>query len=259
MPSSAATCSLTREPGPGENANHLAISIPIRLGAPWPGFKLNGGVLAARTWPQASWGIAQGGFVNRLDYPPKPRFALAVKQALLHEEHNRQDKAHKADYRDEMRPRRYGTWSGMSTGRATGGKYVITVQLTFAEVKPLVATALRTLEPNIDLKKLTNALRSAIGNHRSTFYRATPKLAPSVVASEAQRISANSCKTLPGRFLRWHDSVPDDASGTPPAIPAEFHLWLQKMVLKPNSATTNPAVSAAPPPATSSPPNTAAH
>ena len=60
-----------------------------------------------------------------------------------------------------------------------------------------------------------------------------------------QKISALSCKTIPGRFLRWHDSVQDDESGTPPAIPSEFHRWLHMMVLKQDSAATTPSISTA--------------
>jgi hypothetical protein len=176
-----------------------------------------------------------------------------MKTQFAHEAHNRQDRAHKADYREEMPTRRGGTWSGISTRTASGGNYIITLQLNFTEVKPLVAEALRAFDPNIDFRRLAHAVRSEICRHHSTLRRATANLAPSVLAREVQKLSALACKTVPGRFLRWHDSVPDDESATPPVIPAEFHHWLRKLVRKQNTAVTTPAASSAPPSAPSSP------
>ena len=177
-----------------------------------------------------------------------------MKAQLAHEVHNRQDKAYKPAYREEMAPGRSGSWSGIGVTRASGWNYIITILLKFTATKPIVAEALRSLIPDIDLQKLANAVRSAIGNHRSTVRSSTGKLSPAILARETRTLYATACKTVPGRFLRWHDNVPDTPSTGPLAVPPEFHPWLHKMVPRHSPAVTPPSASSAPPSSVSSAP-----
>jgi hypothetical protein len=163
-----------------------------------------------------------------------------MKRVFQHEHHNRQDKALKPDYNEEMLPCRAGNWSGMSAQRATAGNYIITIHIPFDGIKPAAAAALKSVLPEIDLGRLTNAVRSELGNHKSTFHRATNKLAPAVVARESQRLFGLVAETTAGWFLKWHNSVSEDEAAKPPPIPARLRPWLQKMLMKPTSAPSSP-------------------
>ena len=139
-----------------------------------------------------------------------------------------------------MRPRRAGNWSGVSAQRATAGNYIITIHIPFDGIKPTAAAALRSVLPEIDLGGLTNAVRSELGNHKSTFHRATNKLAPAVVARESQRLLGLVAETRAGWFLKWHNSVPEDEAAKTPPIPARLRPWLQKIVMKPAFVPSSP-------------------
>jgi hypothetical protein len=152
-----------------------------------------------------------------------------MKKAFLHEDHNRQEKAFKPAYREQMRRRSEGTWSGMSKCERSAYKYTTKLTFDFKELKPLVAQALQSIRPGIDTKKLVNAIRSETCRHKSTLRHSSAAPPAGMLAAEVKKLTAQASKSIPGRFFLWHESIPDTLASLP-LIPNQFHRWIERFV-----------------------------
>jgi hypothetical protein len=152
-----------------------------------------------------------------------------MKKTLLHDHHNRQDKAKRGDYRDEMPPRRTGTWSGKSGPSTPSSCTTFTFTLPFTQLKPPVVEALRALLPNIELANLVCAIASELGRHKVQRQTRSLSRKPSVKETQNLLELVRRSGTVPARFYKWHRDIPYDLT-EPPVIPEQFHMWLAKMV-----------------------------
>jgi hypothetical protein len=156
-----------------------------------------------------------------------------MKKAWRHEDHNRQDKALRRDYRDDMLPAKRGTWSGASgSSTSTPPSWLsFTFSLDFSAVKPVVIEALQNSFPNIDLTKLVNAIRSELGGHKVHRQTSSVSRKPSVTERNKLLASVRSSASVACHFYVWHEDI-DPHCAERLHIPEEFHKWLAKMVSK---------------------------
>jgi hypothetical protein len=164
-----------------------------------------------------------------------------MKNQFLHEAHNRQDKAQKADYHDHLGPRRKASYTGLATSSSGDGNVLFTISLEFPDLKPHVTEALRGLEPNIDIPKLINALRSEASGHKSQLRRSSLRIPRNTVEREERKLMVLLRKTKPGRFILWHNALPEEASSALPAVPTELRDWLRKFLPKQTGPVAPPA------------------
>jgi hypothetical protein len=164
-----------------------------------------------------------------------------MKRQFLHEAHKRQDNAQKGDYHDDLGPRRNASYTGLATSASGDGSVLFTISLEFPDLKPHVTEALRRLDPNIELPKLINALRSEAGGHKSQVRRSSLRIPRNIVEREERKLTMLLRNTIPGRFILWHNALPEEASSPLLAIPTELHDWLRKFLPKQTSPVAPPA------------------
>ena len=161
-----------------------------------------------------------------------------MKRGLLHEQHNRQEKAQKPDYREDMKLHpKTPVRSPLPLPRY---KIDLTLRRNFRELAPPIVAALHRLEPRIDLRRLVEAINSRLGETGCKLHCELELNAIIRAIRGAFRANQAPSPHISARFLRWHDQAaaanfrrPSD----PVRIPDEFHAWLHKLAMPPKSAS----------------------
>lgn len=162
-----------------------------------------------------------------------------MKDQFLHEDHNRQDKKYKPNYREDIRSRpRSQILPDLATPRF---RISLTLRRELDELSPGVADALHRFDPAIDLRKVTNAIRSALVDTVCRLH-CEPQV-PKIIAAIRRSFPTKpaTSQSIPIRFLQWHDETAQRLIEYPRAeahIPEEFQLWLRRPAFRAKTAAT---------------------
>ena len=166
-----------------------------------------------------------------------------MKKQLLHEQHNRQEKARKPDYREELRtaPRRQHVPNQYPSSRSTSGGWIWTVKHSIREIAPAVVVALHQLSPRVNVARLRNVINSELGQHKATVRTSTiPRTQPAKVRETANALLRAIGRTLPGQFYIWHEQAKARCQSGPAfncEIPPKFRRWLERMAVAADGGT----------------------
>jgi hypothetical protein len=144
-----------------------------------------------------------------------------MKRQFLHEAHGRQDKAHKPDYQEEMREKRPSSAPTVSQVAlaALRRKRASIPRRKITSFSPEILTALRQLNPAINITQLLQAVNSVLGQ-------------PCYTDQRGDRPFTNTPLTFV-QFMHDFDNFNSKFPGCAISIPGEFHYWLAKFVPKP--------------------------
>lgn len=171
-----------------------------------------------------------------------------MERKFLHEHHNRQEKAFKPDYLEEMRhPDHPSILRAKQPKHPTGPKpqeimytWVISRKRQFDHIEPAVASKLHKLFPTINLTPRVDAIRSYLRDKHQIEFTTRRATELQSAYDAVNRVIKLRHENIAGSFLKWHDQTARKIYRNPQEpfeIPQEFCKWLSK----PGFQTVRPA------------------